>query len=211
MARSGPVRRPYRPRERKKRFLLCCEGEETEPTYFRGLRHFLRSQLIDLEIPRQQGDPKGLVELAKAKRDEAERIAKAEGDDSLLYDEVWCVFDVDTHARLRPAIQQAIANSISLAVSNPCFELWLLVHFKKQWGYITCADATSGVKDYISRYDKKVDYSWLVGKGAAALSRAEAMERNARRNRNKLANPTTGVWRLVAELCKHANFPSSDL
>lgn len=77
MARSGSVRRPYRPRERKKRFLLCCEGGETEPTYFRGLRHFLRSQLIDLEIPRQQGDPKGLVELAKAKRDEAERAASS--------------------------------------------------------------------------------------------------------------------------------------
>jgi hypothetical protein len=46
-------------------------------------------------------------------------------------DEVWCVFDVDEHPKLAEARDQANANGIQLAVSNPCFELWLLLHFQE--------------------------------------------------------------------------------
>lgn len=109
LSRSGSLRRPYSPRQRGRRFLVYCEGRETEPTYFRGLIRYLRSPLIEVEIGEEQGDPKALVELAKAKRNEAKRAAKRENDDSLLFDEVWCVFDVDQHARLPDAIQQADA------------------------------------------------------------------------------------------------------
>lgn len=211
LAQSGAVRRPRRPRTRKKRFLVYCEGRETEPTYFRGLIQFLRSQLIEIEIGDEQKDPKGLVELAKAKRDQAKRAAKREKDDSLLYDEVWCVFDVDRHTRLPDAVQQAAACSISLAISNPCFELWILIHFRDQWAYISGNEAQSVVRRFIRDYEKKVDYTWIAGKGAAAIERAITMDRRAKEGGNKLVNPTTGVWRLVTELCKLANFPPDGL
>lgn len=123
LAPTGDIRRPHRPRERKIRFLIYCEGAETEPSYFRGLVRSLRSSLVEIKIGDRRGDPKGLVELAKAERDKAAVSARRERDDSLLYDEVWCVFDVDQHTRLREAIQQADACEIKLAVSNPCFEL----------------------------------------------------------------------------------------
>jgi hypothetical protein len=44
-------------------------------------------------------------------------------------DEFWCVFDVEwprNHPGLLEAVQQAQANGIYLAISNPCFELWLM-------------------------------------------------------------------------------------
>ncbi len=173
--------------------------------------HFLRSQLIDIEIGEEQKDPKGLVELAKAQRDHARRAAKREKDDSLLYDEVWCVFDVDRHTRLPDAIQQASAVSIDLAISNPCFELWLLIHFRDQWAYIDGDHAQSAVREYMPGYDKTVDYSQIAGKGAAAIGRAAVMERRAIEGGNKIGNPTTAMWRLVSELCKHANFSTDDL
>jgi hypothetical protein len=204
MAPSGPVKRPYRPKERKKRFLLYCEGLETEPSYFRGLMRFLRSTLVEIEIGEGQRDPKGLVELAKARREDARRAAKKEKDVSLLYDEVWCVFDVDRHTRLPDAIQQAAALSIDLAISNPCFELWLLIHFQEQWAYIDCDRAQSAVRKYMSGYEKVVDYSLISGRGAAAINRAVTMERRAMDAGDKIGNPTTAMWRLVSELCKHA-------
>ena len=211
LAPSGAVRRPRRPKTRRKRFLVYCEGRETEPSYLRGLIQFLRSPLIEIEIGEEQRDPKGLVELAKATRDQAKRAAKREKDDSLLYDEVWCVFDVDRHTRLPDAVQQAAACSIDLAISNPCFELWILIHFRDQWAYISGGEAQSGVRRIIRSYEKKVDYTWITGKGAAAIGRAMAMDRRAKESGGKLVNPTTGMWRLVTELCKLADFPVDGL
>jgi RloB-like protein len=211
MAPSGPVRRPYRPKERKRRFLIYCEGEKTEPSYFDGLARFLRSPLIHIEIGEQQADPKGLVELAIAHREQAKKAARKQADDNLLFNEVWCVFDVDQHARLPDAIQKAAASSIDLAVSNPCFELWLLIHFREQWAYITGSAAQSAVRRFIRGYGKIVDYSLLVGKGDVAISRAQKLALRAEEADDKIGNPSTGVWRLVSELCRHARFPTEKL
>jgi hypothetical protein len=175
------------------------------------LTGFLKSSLIEVKIDNRQKDPKGLVEMAKAERDHAKKAAKRERDDSLLYDGVWCVFDVDQHTRLKDAIQQATACAIDLAVSNPCFELWLLIHFRDQTAYISGEDAQSAVKRYIRAYHKKVDYSCLAGNGADAINRAKALEARAAKDGDTLANPTTGVWRLVAELCEQANFATERL
>lgn len=162
---------------------------------------------MEIKIGDRRGDPKGLVELAKAERDKAAVSARRERDDSLLYDEVWCVFDVDQHTRLREAIQQADACEIKLAVSNPCFELWILIHFRDQWAYVSGGEAQSAVRGHIRGYGKTVDFSLLAGKGTAAIQRAQKMDVRADQNGDKVGNPSTGVWRLVSELCQHAKVP----
>ncbi|HEY1618723.1 MAG TPA: RloB family protein [Streptosporangiaceae bacterium] len=203
------MRRPYRPRQRKKRFLLYCEGDVTEPEYFNDLRRHFRNPLIEIEIGEgKRNDPKGLVELAKERREEARRGARRQRDDSLLYDEVWCIFDVDKHANLYNAIQQAKDISISLAVSNPCFELWILLHFKEQWASITGQKSLSAVRGHLKDYEKRADFEKLKGKGEVAMARAKKMEARARANDEEFANPTTGVWHLVATLCHEAEFPT---
>ncbi|MDO5287754.1 MAG: RloB family protein, partial [Actinomycetia bacterium] len=53
-------------------------------------------------------------------------------------DEYWCVFDVEApkpHGDLRKALEGAKGGRIRLAVSNPCFELWLLLHHGSQASY----------------------------------------------------------------------------
>jgi hypothetical protein len=200
------MKRPYSPRQRKRRFLLYCEGEATEPEYFKGLARSLRSSLIDVEIADQQRkDPKRLVELAKARRESANREAKLANDENLKYNEVWCVFDGDEHARLNQAIDQAVATGISIAVSNPCFEIWILIHFQDQWAYITCDKAYADVKKHLPNYDKHVDFSRIQGKGNEAVSRAKKMESRAVTAGKWFDNPSTSVWRLVVSLCKGAN------
>lgn len=211
IAPSGTVKRPHRPKERKRRFLLYCEGEKTEPSYFDGLVRYLRSPLIQIVVGERQADPKGLVELAIAHRERARRDARRQDDDSLLFNEVWCIFDVDQHARLPDAIQKAAASSVDLAISNPCFELWVLIHFREQWAFITGAAAQSAVKRFIPGYDKMIDYSLMAGKGGIAINRAQRMALRAEEAGEKIGNPSTGVWKLVSELCRHAQFPAKDL
>jgi RloB-like protein len=211
MARSGPVRRPYTRRQRRKRYLLLCEGEETEPTYFAGLRRCLRSSLIEIEVAGEHGDPKRLVEIADTRRKSAQIAARRANDKSLLFDAVWCIFDVDKHERLPEAVQLAASRPIELAISNPCFEVWLLIHFRDQWAYITCSAAYSEVKEQILGYEKKVDHRSIHGRTGAAVERAKAMDARAVASGNGMANPTTGMWKLVSELCKHANVAVDEL
>ena len=71
---------------------------------------------------------------AKAYKKKAQDAARREDDENLAYDAVWCVFDVDEHPQIADARQMARANGIELAISNPCFELWLLLHFRDSPG-----------------------------------------------------------------------------
>jgi hypothetical protein len=53
------------------------------------------------------------------------------------YDEYWCVFDVDTHPHLNEALQLARSEDIRVALSNPCIELWIIIHFQDQTAYLS--------------------------------------------------------------------------
>lgn len=53
------------------------------------------------------------------------RFLAPEGADE--FDEVWCVVDSDEF-ELEPVAARAADLDVQLAVSNPCFELWLLPH-----------------------------------------------------------------------------------
>lgn len=121
-------RRPARrtaTREPTRRLLVVCEGEVTEPQYLRGFERWVRNNTIKIEIPDKHGVPLTLVNRAAELKEAADRQAKREGDPFLAYDEVWCVFDIDEHPGVNDARQLAEARGIELAVSNPCFELWM--------------------------------------------------------------------------------------
>lgn len=102
--------------------------------------------------------PRLLVERAAAKKREAQRDAKSRRDEFLAYDEVWCVFDVDEHPHLHDARQQARDNGIDLAVSNPCFELWALLHFQDHTAHIERADARRRLKRHLPGYEKALPF-----------------------------------------------------
>lgn len=206
LAPARPKKRPYRPKQQKQRFLLCCEGVGTEPGYFRSLAEFLRNPLIELievEIAEHEAtDPKQIVEQAKRLRADADRSAKRMHDDNLRYDQVWCVFDRDEHAHFDEAINQALDNKLDLAVSNPCFELWILIHFQDQTSSLTRQDAASKVRHFIPGYEKSISLAELTGRASEAVRRARKMESNATERGKATDNPSTGVWQLVMKLCE---------
>ena len=107
------------------RILVVCEGSVTEPEYFFAFRDWVRNPRVQITLPKTRGTPFTLVQLALRLKQEAARRARAESDENLHFDEVWCVYDVDDHPKLNDARQLAEANHIQLAISNPCFELWL--------------------------------------------------------------------------------------
>lgn len=104
-------------REPRLRLLVVCGGERTEPDYFRGLKGQMRNPAIQIRLKAKGCAPKDLVAYARA-------IAPVGGDE---FDQVWCVVDSDDFD-LEAAAALAAELDVRLAVSNPCFELWLLLH-----------------------------------------------------------------------------------
>ena len=118
------LRRAKASREPRKRFVLFCEGRNTEPAYFKALRRLHPHAIID--IAREAGVPITLAELAVT---ECRRLRGVRGRDSFEEnDEVWAVFDRDDHPRHEEAVELCRRVGVRVARSNPCFEVWLILH-----------------------------------------------------------------------------------
>ena len=192
MGRNNSLKRRPPSREELRRYLIVCEGEVTERRYFDELRIL---EKIPIEIKFIAGaTPKTLVEWAVREK----RALRREKDK--IYEEIWVVFDVDTHPFLAEARQQANDNSINIAISNPCFELWALLHFQDQSAYIKCADVRDLCKTYMPGYDKRLPCSKLLPLYEEALHRAQVLQKAHEANDKVGANPSTGVFDLVRSI-----------
>ncbi|HZG53016.1 MAG TPA: RloB family protein [Pyrinomonadaceae bacterium] len=203
-------RRPFL--EPRKRILIVCEGKVTEPQYFEAFSQEERNRLVDVVIDDASGVPKTLVERAVQRKKRAEQEAKHARDDNLKYDEVWCVFDVDQHPNLPDARQQARDNEIKLAVSNPCFELWLLLHFSEQTAHIERHVAASSLRTHIRGYRKHVPFDKLRSGYEDAVRRAKLLERRATDSGDESGNPSTKVYCLterIIQVSQEARSPST--
>lgn len=180
------------------RFLIVCEGTKTEPGYFSHLRQSSRLP-IDLVIEGGR-TPKALVQKAVELKRRAEAEARRYHDSSLKFDEVWCVFDVDEHPFVPEAQQQARDNSIRVAISNPCFELWVLLHFQERTAYIHRHDVQNLCRGYLPKFQKDLPCDDLLSRRSTALQHAAALEKWQRERGNEGANPSTHVHHLVEVL-----------
>lgn len=196
LARRAPTRAPL------PLLLVVCEGEVTEPQYLRGFGRAQGANTVRLHVEAPGGDPRALVRRAIELRDEAASRATRERDDNLAYDEVWCVFDVDDHARLPEARELAERSDIGLAVSNPCFELWLILHFRDHGAHLTSKQAATLLGKHVRDYHKHVRYEELSNGYADAVERAATLERRHSEAGTEGGNPSTGVHRLTERIVK---------
>ncbi|WP_058556685.1 RloB family protein [Thiohalocapsa sp. ML1] len=194
-----PARRAAR-KDPKRRLLLVCEGEVTEPQYFRGFERWARNNTVEIDIADEHGVPLTLVRRAEKRKQEADNAADKEADSFLRYDEVWCVFDVDAHPHLNEARQLARSRGIALAVSNPCFELWLLLHFRENPGARQRHDVQRLLREHIAGYCKHLPFDVLKPGIADAENRAMRLHDDAEREGESGRNPSTDVFRLTGSI-----------
>lgn len=191
--------------EQRKRFLIVVEGAVTERTYFEDLGRRFRT-MIDVQVD-GPGVPKTLVERAVKRKKDTLALAERLANDSELFDEIWCVFDVDAHPKIADAKQQARAHQIELAISNPCFELWTLLHYQSQTAHIERNKLASLLKRHIPRYRKQLPLEELEARYAEALTRAVALAKDCDRLCEPHKNPSTGVHHLVERIRKASRSP----
>ena len=130
--RAPDLRRRKARREPRRRFILFCEGRNTEPAYFDAIRRACSSALVAVETYPGVGVPYTIatraVEHARDSLGDLGRRSRRMKDSFEEADEVWAVFDRDEHPRFNEAVAFCESNGVGVARSNPCFELWLILH-----------------------------------------------------------------------------------
>ena len=155
---------------------------------------------MNLEIAPEAGVPLTVVTIARDRRKSAEDEALSEDDDNLWYDSVWAVFDVDEHPNIPAAIQMARDNSIELAISNPAFELWLLLHFRNHPGMRGRAEVRRLLDKHIKGYDKSVNFTDYKSGYENAVKRAKSLGACNLQTCQPGPNPSTGAHVLTESI-----------
>jgi RloB-like protein len=179
-------------RKVKERFLIVCEGEETEPNYFKCFRV---PKDVKMYIKGIGKSPSQIIEYAKQYSEDDE------------YDQIWCVFDRDDwkENEFNKALKDAKTQGFKVAYSNEAFELWYLLHFQ----YIDTAIPRSEYKDKLTQklgkeYAKNSQnmYELLKDKQEAAIKNSEQLLNSYKPENPAKDNPSTTVHLLVKELNK---------
>lgn len=172
---------------------VLTEGKVTEPGYIRMLERRYLDVKIEID-PKDTGVPLTLVHLAR----EYQKQNKKRNPD---YDEIWCIFDIDQHPNIEQAIQEARDSGIHVVISNPCFELWLVLHYQDQTRHID-GQAVQSLSKKLGITDGKkiIDEAQgeLLAKLDEARLRAKNLENMHQRNGSKSwENPSSQMWRFV--------------
>ena len=193
--RRGPQREPY------DFVVIVCEGKKSETFYFEAIKAKYRLSNANIRVTSAPGtDPLSIVKYA-------EKLVAENG-----YDRAYCVFDRDSHSTYDQAIARigaSLGGVLRAIPSWPCFELWLLLHFK----YTTRPFNPVGRKSSGARLLAELQQHYPAYKkgSSTAFSDMSARLNEAMRNAGKLAehnrrcnstNPSTLVHVLVDYLTK---------
>lgn len=187
-------------RERRKLLLIIIErGNQTERIYFNKFKR--RNSIVQIEIPSCKSvEAVKLIEYAITKAKEY-AIDFDEGD------KVWCVFDVDAKEdlELERATQLADRAGIKIALSNPSFELWFLLHtnYYSTRPFSSNEDLLSELKARLPAYKKTNDsmFNTILPDQQQAIDKAKKLIKYHIKCGNRLcsreSNPCTYVFELV--------------
>lgn len=193
----------------KPTILFVCEGENTEPSYFRQFR--LSSATI-----KAIGEGFNTTSLVN-------RTIQIANDAN--YDQVWCVFDKDdfNDVDFNNAIEIAKANNFRVAYSNQAFEYWLILHLDDhQGGGMHRKDYDDKINSLLKfhniKYDGKnskiinedffdlldgIDEKTTKERKQLAIERARRISDLNSHNTPAKAESSTTVFKLVEEIVKY--------
>jgi len=182
---------PRRPRARRREVIVFTEGEATEVSYVDAIKVLQHGFVV--RVDDRHGDPETLVRLAVAEKRRRDRLARQEAAPPEETPLIWCMFDRDQHPKVDMLIRQAIDAGIGVAFSHPCFELWLLLHFRDHGAPEAgiCAGLVDAVEAHIPgfrRRGKRVTLANLSDGYPSARDRARALVK--RHERDGLVVPT---------------------
>lgn len=189
----------------KNTFLIYCEGENTEPEYFKSFPVTTETKVEAIGLGRSRTALIGKV---------LQLISNIEKDEN---QQIWVVFDRDVKYEnqeqedkdFNEAVNLANRNALKCAYSNDCFELWFVLHDE----YLESALHRSQLYDKLSNrsgfnYEKdgkgkdfaKSLYPMFLDRLPVAIRNAKKLHLSHSDKEFHLQNPCTTVYQLVEAL-----------
>ena len=177
-------------------YVVATEGEKTEAQY---LEAFHNSRVRVVTLPTDTDGKSAPTHVS-------ERLdVFRSGYDLEPGDELWLMFDVDHHRaeQLSAVCLEAVQKGINLAVSNPCFELWLCLHVAGVTEIPTnakeCKVFEKRLREILGSYNKaRIEPERFAPHIRAAIDRAKALD--VVPDERWPGFPGTHVYRLVERL-----------
>ncbi|MFA5449121.1 MAG: RloB family protein [Clostridia bacterium] len=185
-------------------WLIVCEGRnKTEINY---LSHFnKREGKVRLIVkPSEDTDPRRMVERAK-------NIAKAQSIGQNLNDRIICLIDLDIDDNRAKLIQllKIKYSKINIFVSNPCFEIWFLLHFTRHPNRENKSrNVKKQLEGYVPNYTESMDIlqkcTQIQTNYSIAIKNAQDLRKEYSHKEitlhTKYANPYTDIDLLISAL-----------
>ena len=136
---GGYRRRKISNRLERKFVLIVCAGK-TEEAYFQSFPSRNRQYDVKVRICHPT-DPLNIVRSTIG-------CMEHEGFNVENGDFAYCVFDIDqnTESNFQEARKLAASKGVILCPSNPCFEVWYLLHFSRLSARLTASEALEQAK-----------------------------------------------------------------
>lgn len=164
--------------------LVICEGE-TEESYVNLLKKWYKSPIRI--VPRIEGN-----KITQSMIDCRIRELKISPWDKV---QAFLMYDMDV-----PAVNEKLLKfKANLLLSNPCFELWLLLHTKEQTNAISTDTLIKELKksasvwrSYAKSTFSETQQAFLKSNTGIAIERAKKLK--------ELQNPSTQIYKLIEML-----------
>jgi hypothetical protein len=191
--------RPLGQRRYRKLFVIAVEGAKTEPSYFANFQN--QNSVFRVKCLRAKSDssPEQVLKRMLVFLDQQKLQAR---------DEAWVVVDRDAweEEQLRRLLEWArSAPNFGLALSNPKFEYWLLLHFEDAIGVSSARDCSTRLERYLPGYDKGVPVRAISPEQIAS-----AIERARRRDTPPCPDWPRSAGSTVYRLVEHIIASGSD-
>ena len=186
-------------RRSAKLFVIATEGKDTEKQYF----EMFGNRKVKVEILATGDDNKSAPEYVLERLDKFKDLYGFSEDD-----ELWLVLDVDRWVKkdqLIAVCPQAKQKGYQLAISNPCFEIWLCLHFgdllpKDR----TCKDFEIRLRNILGSYNKSnLDVCVYKPNVKNAIERSRSLDLNL--NGYWTSQLGTRVYKLVESISQSLN------
>lgn len=118
--------------ERRRRILVITQDEKSSRYYLEAIADRMAPGAMEVRVAFQNDSPQKLVEAVPGCQAKAVgQLRQAHpGASAISFEKTWVVFDKDDFDDFDEAVRDAQTRGYGLAMSNECFELWYLLHFR---------------------------------------------------------------------------------
>lgn len=146
-------------RKKKPVILIIAEGKNvTESQYFKSFQNQHNGYSIQMLTPGHSTDPKGMYKKISQYWKEKE-LDEKQGDIAFI------VLDLDCNPDKALLIKELAKKnkSMKFVISNPCFEVWFLLHFKySTHTYASSSEVIKDLRNHISNYEKNMPVAEMI-------------------------------------------------